>query len=315
MSIQRFLSTLSVLLLFLSMLIFPQGVFQGASSGILLWFNTVLPTLLPFIILSNLLLRTPAIDWIANFTAPFMCRFFHVSSYGAFAILTGFLCGYPMGSKVTADLLKHNYISKNEGQYLLSFCNNTSPMFIISYIVWQNLQNSDLTLPVLFILMLSPIFCSFFFRRFHQIPFKTSTSVHPFSKVHYGSETLENLIDKCIMDGFETITKVGGYIMLFSILIALIEYIPYHSVLITSIILPSLEITTGIKILCSAPIRPNTQIAFVLALTAFGGWCSVAQTKSMIHGTGLSILPYIIEKLITALVTSLFASIYLLLLI
>ena len=165
MSIQRFLSTLSVLLLFLSMLIFPQGVFQGASSGILLWFNTVLPTLLPFIILSNLLLRTPAIDWIANFTAPFMCRFFHVSSYGAFAILTGFLCGYPMGSKVTADLLKHNYISKNEGQYLLSFCNNTSPMFIISYIVWQNLQNSALTLPVLFILMLSPIFCSFFFRK------------------------------------------------------------------------------------------------------------------------------------------------------
>lgn len=315
MSIQRFLSTLSVLLLFLSMLIFPQCVFQGASSGILLWFNTVLPTLLPFIILSNLLLRTPAIDWIANFTAPFMCRFLHVSSYGTFAILTGFLCGYPMGSKVTADLLKHNYISKNEGQYLLSFCNNTSPMFIISYIVWQNLQNSALTLPVLFILMLSPIFCSFFFRRFHQIPVKTSTSVHPLSKVHYGSETLENLIDKCIMDGFETITKVGGYIMLFSILIALIEYIPYHSVLITSIILPSLEITTGIKILCSAPIRQNTQIASVLALTTFGGWCSVAQTKSMIHATGLSILPYIIEKLITVLVTSLFASIYLLLLI
>ena len=48
----------------------------------------------------------------------------------------------------------------------------------------------------------------------------------------------------------------------------------------------------------------------ILALTSFGGLCSVAQTKSMIRQSGLSIVPYIAEKLVTALVTSLLAFFY-----
>ena len=46
------------------------------------------------------------------------------------------------------------------------------------------------------------------------------------------------------------------------------------------------------------------------ALTSFGGWCCIAQTYSMISGNHLPILPYIAEKLATALVTSLLISAY-----
>ena len=46
-------STLCTIFLFILMLLFPQDAFKGASAGLLLWFHTVLPTLLPFIILSN----------------------------------------------------------------------------------------------------------------------------------------------------------------------------------------------------------------------------------------------------------------------
>ena len=137
---KQILSITFMICLFVCMLLFPQTVFQGASSGLLLWFNTVLPTLLPFIILSNLLIRTGAIDVISRIISPVLCRLFCVSPFGAFAVLTGFLCGCPMGGKVAADLLRERRISEKEGRYLLSFCNNTSPMFIISYIIWQNLN-------------------------------------------------------------------------------------------------------------------------------------------------------------------------------
>ena len=303
---KRYFTSLCVIALFVLMLLFPQPVFKGASSGLLLWFNVILPTLLPFIIVSNLLIDTRAIDAISKVFGPVMCRLFGVTRYGSFAVIAGFLCGYPMGGKVTADLLRKQYITQKEGQYLLSFTNNTSPMFIISYVVWQNLKDTSRTIPALLILILSPVICSFLFRIYYH-PYAGYNSSQPRTLSKASSASL---MDSCIMNGFETITKVGGYIMLFSILISLFQKLPVDHFLYSLLLLPSLEMTNGIPLLCASSLSGDACFILTLALTSFGGWCSVAQTRSMVQGTGLPIVPYIIEKLITTLVTSLLAFAY-----
>lgn len=301
----------SVILFFFLMLGFPKPVFDGASQGLLLWFNIVLPTLLPFIILSNLLLQTHAINSIARITKPVFSPLFHVSDYGSFAVLAGFLCGYPMGSKVTADLMRNGHISATEGQYLLSFCNNTSPMFIISFILMQNLKNESYTIPALGILFSSPVICSFIFRRKYfsnntSINYKSSIIQASHSKDHTRQTSGNSILDTCIMNGFETITKVGGYIMLFSILNKL-----FLMILGENLLSPSLEITNGIVSICQSNYSDSAKFLLCMVLTSFGGWCSVAQTQCMIQGTPLRIFSYTKEKLVTALVTSLLALLYL----
>lgn len=306
---RRLLTILCVILFFAAMLFFPQSTFQGASFGVLLWFRTVLPTLLPFLIISNLLIHTGAINIISRILAPVLCRFFRVSPYGAFVILIGFLCGCPMGSKVAADLLKKDAISKSEACYLLSFCNNTSPMFIVSYILWQNLNVPGLTFPLLTILTAAPMILSFGFRRLYHIPTEGKGKSSPqISALGGGGGSL----DGCIMNGFETITRIGGYIILFSILISFADLLPVKSAVLTACLLPSLEITTGITMICNAPLSLNLKIIQALALTSFGGWCAAAQTRAMIQGTSMPFLPYIAEKLITALATSLLLGLFLL---
>lgn len=57
----------SIVLIFFLMLIRPQEVFLGTKAGLLLWFETVLPTLLPFILISNLLIRTNAFSYLTFF--------------------------------------------------------------------------------------------------------------------------------------------------------------------------------------------------------------------------------------------------------
>ena len=114
-------SALLTILFFFLILLFPKECVAGASKGLVLWFDVVLPTLLPFFILSNLLLATRAVDLISRVTSPVFCRLFHVSNYGSFVVLTGFLCGYPMGSKLASDLLREQKISYQEAFYLLSF--------------------------------------------------------------------------------------------------------------------------------------------------------------------------------------------------
>ena len=286
---------------FVLMLCFPNETFSGASNGLLLWFQIVLPTLLPFIILSNLLIHTNAFYYISSLIKPFVQRLFRVSESGCYAVFVGFLCGYPMGAKVIADLIHTERITKQEGQYLLSFCNNTSPMFIISFIVMQNFKNESLLLGTLIILYLAPVLCSFIFRWFY----KTSLYLHSENTVKQSFHFNFSVLDHCIMNGFETITKVGGYIILFSVLFSLCELITW-----TKTFLPVLEITNGISYIINHTMPLSITYPYILGLTSFGGFCAIAQTNSMIQDTKLSIFPYIIQKLITALVTSLFAMIY-----
>lgn len=286
---------------FFIMLCFPKETLAGASDGLLLWFQIVLPTLLPFFIFTNLLIHTNSIVYISYLCRPILQRIFCVSSDGSFAVLAGFLCGYPVGAKVTADLVKTNRISLSEGKYLLSFCNNTSPAFITSYIVIQNLKDDSLLFPTILILYLSPVLCSFLFRRFYHINRQTITSNSSRdTKIHFRFE----IFDNCIMNAFENITKVGGYIILFSILFSLGNFLPITH------ILPFLEITNGIPYILKHTFDFETSYILILALSSFGGVCAIAQTNAMLGGTKLSIVSYTIEKLITAMVTSLLAILY-----
>lgn len=296
-----------IIFFFLIMLVFPEIVFLGAKSGLLLWFQIVLPTLLPFLIISSLLLNTPAIHYLVLATSPAFCRLFGVSSYGSFAVLCGFLCGYPMGGKVTSDLLDTGKISISEAGYLLSFCNNTSPMFIISYVMHQNLNAAHLIIPALCILFLSPVLCSFIFRLFYQ---KSKEIIIPSYKSTISNPPLPkpDLMDECILKSFETITKIGGYIILFSIVFQLVSSLPIHHSILNNLFVPFLEITNGVLTISESLISFQDKFIITLALVSFGGWCSIAQTRCIIAKSGIPLFPYIIEKLITSAVTSLLAS-------
>lgn len=306
----RFMKAL-LLLLFLLMLLFPARVFAGASKGLLLWFHSVIPTLLPFMILSAVLIKTQAIHWIARLSGPMFRRLFAVSDHGSFAVIAGFLCGYPMGSRVTADLLREKHISFREAGYLLSFCNNASPVFIISYIVQQNLKREDFLVPALTILFLSPFLTSLLFRRlplYTRFTARKTTSPEAISESFPDKE--ENLLDVCIMNSFESVVKIGGYMILFSVILSLAEMFTPALLPVRNLLLSSLEITNGIALICSGTSDPQTAFFFCMVTASFGGWCAIAQTRCMIAGTGLSIIPYMIEKLATASVTSLLCLLY-----
>lgn len=303
--------TIPILILFFSMLSFPQTVFTGASYGLVLWFRHVLPTLLPYMILINVLICTPALHWICRITSTFLCPLLGTSYYGTFAVLTGFLCGYPMGAKTTSDLLNVNKISRSEASYLLSFCNNTSPAFILSYVVAQNMKERNLCIPFFLILTFTPLMLSFIFRLFYRLPESSCSfpQVTPGSFSNPSESISDSFLDRCILNAFESVTKVGGYMMMFSVLIQLLASVLPNTIF-SLLLYSSLEISTGIRLLFSSALYTTEKIILSAFLTSFGGWCCIAQTYSMISSSQLPILPYITAKLVTALVTSLLISAY-----
>mgnify|MGYP005760153329 FL=1 len=306
---KHFPAGIFVTALFAAMLIFPQAVFSGAEEGLLLWFQIIFPTLFPFLVVTSLLLSSGGLNLITRLFGGLFRRIFRVTQNGAFAVLAGFLCGYPMGAKVTADLLRAEKISDREARYLISFCNNTSPVFIINFIVWKTFGDERLMLPTLLILIGSPVLMSFIFRRIYlkgRHPFPEPSAALKEKKTRFDFSVL----DSCMMNSFEAIVKVGGYIILFSVLLSLLEELSgQKSILMAAA--PALEVTNGILLLSSSVSDPGLRYAAVLGLTSFGGLCSAAQTQCMLEGTGLSVIPYIIQKLTTAAAASLLSFIYL----
>ena len=146
---KRIISGISAVLIFIAMLFFPKAVFTGAADGLLLWFQVVFPTLFPFMLISGVMLAGGGLSLISHIFGRLSTRLFATSSSGAFAVIAGFLCGYPMGAKISADLVRTGNITREEGCYLLSFCNNTSPVFIMNFIVWKTLGKEELMTPTL----------------------------------------------------------------------------------------------------------------------------------------------------------------------
>ncbi len=83
------------------------------------------------------------------------------------------------------------------------------------------------------------------------------------------SENLSgNYFDRCIMNAFESITKVGGYMMMFSVLIQLLaSALPDNTA--SLLLYSSLEISTGIRRLASSALYTSHKIILCAALYLF----------------------------------------------
>lgn len=123
-----------IILILFFVLRFPAEALSASRDGLKLWLETLLPTLLPFMILTGVLVHTDGITKILHPIAPFFKVLFGLSPGGTYVFLLGLLTGYPMGAKLAADLYYAGKISRQETEYLLTFCNNASPVFLTTYV-------------------------------------------------------------------------------------------------------------------------------------------------------------------------------------
>lgn len=291
---KKILCMLSLLFLFGFLLGFPRIALEASREGLLLWFDTLLPTLLPFLVLSQLILKTNLSHSLETLLGPFFRKLFHCSSEGSFCILCGFLCGYPVGARLIALKIKEGTLSTLEGQYLLSFCNQISPMFCISYGIQKGIGGNQI-LPYLILIYGGAVLWGFLTRP-QKRAFITENKA---KKQTSTSENLFQLIDVCIIDSFLILIKLCGYLILFSILNHCVSLLfPKPLPLLLGGIL---EITNGISLISTLPYGiPRTFLA-VFTLS-FGGICCLFQTNSVISQSGLSFPRYCLHKLLNGIV-------------
>ena len=131
LKLKRNFISLLFLLFTLSILIFSNSNLSAVKSGINLWATSVVPSLFPFFVATELLMHTNIVYHIGNILNRFMKPLFNIRGEGAFAFIMGIISGYPIGAKIATNFRKENICTKEECERLLSFTNNSGPLFII----------------------------------------------------------------------------------------------------------------------------------------------------------------------------------------
>lgn len=267
-------------------LIHPVMAFEASKNGLLLWFDQILPTLLPFAVISAVILSSSLLT---------ESRFFRKNS-GIFVIFCGFLFGFPIGSKLSSDLCQAGKLSQKEGELLAAFTNNFSPFFVTSYVIHNQLQMPHLTWFFYGILYGIPlVFGCIGLIRLHKKEILTS---HNDIKKASRFQLNIQIIDASIISSFEMLIKLCGYIIFFSILVQMIRTLPLPSVYLETGILGVLEVTNGIQVLGQTSFTASQKFILAIFFLGFGGLSGIMQTNSVISNSNMSIKNYIKIKLI-----------------
>ena len=287
-------------------------VFKGAADGLMLWFNNVIPLLLPFMLISALIVKKINLlpqDKQKNYAV-------------LITLFTGIFCGYPLGAKNSAEFVKCNAYSKETGNILCPLCNNCSPMFLSGYIVANVLNKNFSFFNAVFLIYTPYIFYILIVFSLNKF-FKKRKAQGTEKKSDITNNLKGN--DDIILSTIIQITYVGFYIIICSIISEMIMSFDIsllynklcntfsltystHTLSLIEIIKTILsgitEITKGTLIASTSLLFPPRQkTALALALSSFGGISAILQTKNVIKNSGLSIKKYIITKTICAFTT------------
>lgn len=293
----KYLLLIPLLLFIIFIITHPAISIAAAGSGLLLWYEQILPALLPLAILSNIMVYSNYMQFVTKYLHPFTKHLIPTSQNGCFAFLGGMLFGFPMGSKISADLIRQGKISRQEGEILAICFNQLSPVFISGYLLTSILNMQEMILPSYAALYLPPLAYGIWkLNRLKPGNQKNSAS---------DSNLDFRIIDAGIMNGFESLTKLGGYIILFSIFAALLHTYNTGYPLVNLICTGLTEVTTGISCLKSSRLPPECVYSLSMFFSAFGGLCGFAQTCSMTGECSFSKIRYLACRLSFAVISSL----------
>lgn len=308
-NIRTILTCIAAAFAFCYLLLFPEHAVLSARDGLLLWYRSVLPVLFPFMFLCGLMLRFNLLDYLI----PLIMKPFHFlfgcSGYGAFAIITGFLCGFPMGAKITSDLYRQKKISQKEAFFLYGFVNNLSPAFIVSFVAADQLGQPGWGGLFLFNILGSAVIYGILTSFSYRKNSPSSSAAKPeHSRPQKAADTFA-LIDECIYDTISGTVRLGAYIMLFSILGNAVSLLPVGEHPLTVFLTACIEVTSGVRILCRSSFPLWQKYLMVNALCTFGGLSALAQTAGIASMDSGVLKHYIKSRVNCTLLSSLITAI------
>lgn len=262
--------------------------------------QVLLPALFPFFVLSG---------WLAasGSTAPFapilqkpMRKLFHLPGACAPALLLGLIGGYPVGANAACQLYRAGQCSREDALFLLRFCNNAGPAFLISAFGCGMLGDSRDGALLYAAQVLSALLIGVLFRRK-----KDSVKLCSITVESQEAFSLSTLLET-VRSAFAAFQNACAFVLFFSVMERLLFQLPplQQAGLPSALLSGLLEVTGGVSALAMLPLPRQHLLPCCAFLTGFGGLSVTLQSSSLLLEAGLPCRDHVIFKLLQGVLAS-----------
>ncbi|WP_425060799.1 Sporulation integral membrane protein YlbJ [Sporomusa carbonis] len=319
----------------ITMVTYPKDAFDSAIMGLNLWWNVVFPALLPFFILSEILMGLGVVHFIGVLLEPLMRPIFNVPGVGAFAMSMGLASGYPMDAVITCKFRKNQLCSAVEAERLLSFTNTADPLFMFGAVAVGMFGMPELGATIALAHYLSSFLVGVIFRfhgrdrdnyaNDHQSTASGNIIIRAFRALYNArredKRSTGQLLGDAVKSSMNTILLIGGFIIVFSVFIrimsvlgvtealtgifaSILSFIGYSTNLAPSLVSGLLEIDLGTLAASQADAPIIEKVAVTSAIIAWSGLSVHGQVASIVIESGIRMTPYMVGRLLHALLAA-----------
>lgn len=301
-----------------------------------MWWEIVFPSLLPFFIVSEMLIGFGVVKFIGVLLEPLMRPLFKVPGVGGFVWAMGMASGYPAGAKFTARLRQEGQLTQIEAERLVSFTNSSNPLFIFGAVAVGFFYNPQLGVILALAHYLGNI-CVGLIMRFYgkETPaervekrkgFKLRQALSALHQTRLKEKRpIGKLLGDAVNSSIQTLLMIGGFIILFSVVNKLLFHLHITTtianafdILLSFLGLPPLlsipfisglfEITLGSELTSQVKEATLMQQAMITSfILAFSGFSVQAQVASILAQTDIRFQPFFIARIIHGILASIFA--------
>lgn len=324
----------STVFITISMVKYPKEAFDSAVMGLNLWWNVVFPALLPFFILSEILMGFGVVHFIGILLEPLMRPIFNVPGVGAFAMSMGLASGYPMDAVITCKFRKNQMCTAVEAERLLSFTNTADPLFMFGAVAVGMFGMPELGATIALAHYISSFLVGVIFR-YHgrhrdgitqDAPKPSGNIILRAFRALYNARQEDKrstgqLLGDAVKSSMNTILLIGGFIILFSVFLRIISvvgvtgllekvfaiflcFLGYSSNLASALVSGFFEIDLGAMAASQADAPLVEKVAIASAIIAWSGLCVHGQVASIVIESGIRMAPYMFGRLLHAVLAA-----------
>jgi sporulation integral membrane protein YlbJ len=259
---------------------------------------------------------------------------FNVPGVGAFALSMGLASGYPMDAVITSKFRKNQLCTAVEAERLLSFTNTADPLFMFGAVAVGMFGMPELGATIALAHYLSSFMVGVIFRyhglsRDNHLDDSVNAAgnivVRAFRALYNARQedkrSLGQLLGDAVKASMNTILLIGGFIILFSVLIRIVSVVGLTDILngafgymltmvgFNTSLAPALvsglfEIDLGAMAASQAEAPIIEKVAVASAIVAWSGLSVHGQVASIVIESGIRMGPYIFGRLLHAILAA-----------
>ncbi|KJF48247.1 MULTISPECIES: sporulation integral membrane protein YlbJ [Bacillus] len=314
----------------------PQASLQASKNGLAMWWEVVFPSLLPFFILSELLISFGIVRFVGVLLEPFMRPIFRVPGVGGFVLAMGMASGFPSGAKLTTRLRQEGQLTRIEAERLVSFTNSSNPLFIFGAVAVGFFHHPAIGIVLACAHYLGNLAVGVTMRGYkarHDAHLRSRKGFllppirEAFSALHTArlaeKRPLGQILSDAVMSSVQTLFMIGGFIILFSVfsqMLAVVHVTDLLSIGIGSILktmhLPPeldlamiaglFEITLGSQLTGSQEVSMLAKTIVVSFILGFSGFSVQAQVAGILAATDIRFKPFFFARLLHGIYAAVF---------